>query len=140
MIGSQLRSRRGDSQWPTALAILVSVGLLLASCTVARPNRAVAPRDQYLIEASELETSKNLNLYDAVRRLRPLWLSSDNLGPSGGGIFVYLDGQQVGTVGTLRSFSTDVAELLRYLPATEAQLRFGHINGMRAAIVVETRP
>lgn len=43
----------------------------------------------------------------------------------------------LGTVGTLSRFDVGSVHTVRYLAPTEAQIRFGQLNGGRAAILIE---
>ena len=97
------------------------------------------PGDQYLIFAAELEGTKQTNVYDAVRQVRPFWFNRQ-VGVRTGEVTIqaYLDGQQIGTASALRRIPTHLAQRVRFLTPTEAQGRFGSINGMSAAIVVDS--
>ena len=109
--------------------------LLLTACVVGRPPRPAAnDGDRYHIERAELEASRLPTLYDAVQAFRPFWLRQTN-----GGVVVYLDNQLVGGVAVLRRISVHLTEDARYMSATEAQVRFGASNGLRPAILVQTR-
>lgn len=122
---------------------LLAPAILLASLAIASCGSAVrsqeGPADTYLIVASELEASKQLNLYDAVRQVRPFWYTRRVRGRSGeNAISVYVDDHFIGTLSALRQISVFGAERVRYMGSTEAQTRFGQTNGGRAAILVES--
>lgn len=88
------------------------------------------------IDSEELATVAALDLYDAVRRLRPRWLRA---GASGILPSVIIDGSpQSQGLDILRSYrATDVAEL-RFMNSSDATTRYGtgHAGG---AIIVNTR-
>jgi hypothetical protein len=121
--------------------LALSLVFLAAACHQSRPTRPSAEsRDQYLILAAELESTGQVTLYDAVRRARPGWftratrerLTGDNA------LMVYVDDQPIGTAGALRRYAVNFAARIRFMPPTEAQVRYGQNNGGRAAIVIET--
>lgn len=113
---------------------------VVSACYANRAARTQGePGDQYLIFATELESTKQTNVYDALRQVRPFWFTRTVGARSGEAtITAYLDGQQIGTVSALRRIPTHIAQRVRYLTPSEAQGRFGSINGMSAAIVVDS--
>lgn len=120
------------------LAITILLLATTAACRSGRTSRPEGHVDQYLILASELEASKQGNLYDAVRQLRPFWLSRNVRGRTGeSAIAVYADDQLIGSLSALRRMSVFAVDRVRYMSPTEAQTRYGQTNGGRAAIVVE---
>jgi hypothetical protein len=127
-------AKAGRFRW---VAIAAATAWFLAACASGnRPAKSPTPdRNPYLITVGELEASQRMNVYEAVRDLRPNWLWQRR-GRTGEAL-VYLDERAVGTASSLRRFSTNVVAELRYLSANEAQLRFGQLNGQRPAIVVE---
>lgn len=92
-------------------------------------------RDFLTVE--ELESSPWPTLFEAIGALRGSWLRTR--GPSNSGVIVYLDGNRLGGVETLRTITTSVVTSAHFLTAPEAQARFG-INHPDGAIVVVTRP
>jgi hypothetical protein len=125
------------------LAIGFSVLTLAIGCSTARSGPATRPdsesRDPYLITAKELDAVGRDNLYDAVRQLRPGWLTRRTRQQAGeDNIIVYLDDRQFGTVLQLRQVSSRAVQTVRYLSPTEAQVRYGQINGGRPAILLES--
>lgn len=92
-----------------------------------------------MIRLAELEATRQSNLYDAVRQLRPFWLTRSTRNRSGeAGIAVYLDDQYIGNASALHRLPVHATALIRYMSPTEAQVRFGPVNGLRPAIVVES--
>jgi hypothetical protein len=91
------------------------------------------------MKSAELEASRQSNLYDAIRQLRPFWLTRQTRNRTGeAGIAVYLDDQFIGDPNALRRLPIHATSQVRYMSPTEAQVRFGQVNGLRAAIVVES--
>lgn len=112
----------------------------ISACSSGRPARPRQQGEQYLIAQAELESTKQQNLYDAIRQLRPFWLTREmRRGTSGDAqILVYLDQQQLGGIGQLARLPVSATARVRYMSAAEAQVRFGVMNGLRPAIIVET--
>lgn len=114
--------------------------LLAVGCYSGRPTRPQSGgTDQYLIiKNAELETTRQSNLYDAIRQLRPFWYTRDTRSSSDGAISVYLDGQLIGGLGALSRLPIYATATVKYMSPTEAQVRFGQTNGLRPAILVES--
>jgi hypothetical protein len=122
------------------LKLTISLALLAIAC---RPGRTTRPEaisgEPYLIMGSELDPARQATIYDAVRQLRPSWLTRPVGGRTGDNtILVYLDGQVIGNLSVLRRLTVTTAERILYMSPTEAQTRFGSRNVRRAAIVIET--
>lgn len=123
---------------------LVALGLLLiaaAACASSSQGaRTVARRDAKLLSAEEIRTSSASNLYDVIRSQRPEWLikrgqTSINLE---GDIIVYVDNVALGGPESLKSIDVHSVQIVRFLNASEAQMRYG-VGHMHGAIVVTTR-
>jgi hypothetical protein len=121
------------------LLALMAFAILATACYTGRPTRPGTDRggDRYLILAAELESTKQQTLYDAIRQLRPFWLTRDTRG-SAEGVTVYLDDQQIGGLSTLQRLPIHATARVRYMSSTEAQVRYGSNNGLRPAILVES--
>lgn len=114
--------------------------LLAIACHRGAPPPRTGGGDHYLLLATELAATKQNNLYDAVRHLRPFWFERDPQNRGGDPTTaVYLDDQLIGTVSALGRISIDLAARVRYMRPAEAQARFGSINGVRPAILVESK-
>jgi hypothetical protein len=139
--------RTGAAFFPAPLRLgawgrLLVFGLALAAtagCLRGRGSAPVPQGERYVILADELKATNRLNLFDAVRQVRHFWFTPDRHGSTGQGISVYLDGQLIGGPSSLSRLSTDHVERVRYISASEAQLRFGNTNGLRPAILVESQ-
>jgi hypothetical protein len=122
----------------TTVVILLSVAAACASSGTQR--RTAARRDTRSLSAEEIRTSSASNLYDAIRSHRPEWLikrgqTSINLE---GDIVVYIDNVALGGPESLKSIDVQSVQHVRFLNASEAQMRFG-VGHMHGAIVVTTR-
>jgi hypothetical protein len=120
----------------TALALsLLAVGCASnkAATQAAAPHRSTGD----VLPGDELTGTGATNVYEAVQRLRPQWLTSARVrrGGSGDELVVYLDSNRYGTLTSLRSLSLGGIQEVRYYGASEATNRFGtgHTGG---AIVV----
>ena len=120
------------------ISALAASLLLLSACQSAARSSRPDPegRDPYLILAAELEKSPRANLYDAVWELRPRWFTRSSRADVGD-VIVYVGDQLVGRADALRRFQTSQVVELRYLSATEAQVRYGQNNRGRPAITIE---
>lgn len=124
--------------------LLLAVGLAVSGTSCSSAGRGTrrqseTSRDQYLIMAAELETTKQQYLYEAIRQLRPFWLTRPVNNQGGDdAIYVYIDDQRIGTMSALRRIPINVTDKVRYLGVTEAQVRFGPNNNGRVAIVVDS--
>jgi hypothetical protein len=87
-----------------------------------------------VITENELATTSALTALDAVKRLRPNFLTARGASPlnlAEGGIAIYAEGVRLGGVSSLNDiFVQDVHEI-QYLSGVEATQRFGtgHSNG-----------
>ena len=89
----------------------------------SRTNRNVLTSD-------ELRSTPQTNMLDAVTALRPQWLRGANTNSFGTssartGITVYVDGQPLGTMDTLRTMDVRSVERATYRTTSEAQNRYG---------------
>jgi hypothetical protein len=125
-------------------AILVAV-LPLASACASVGSSASSPGsrpERNLITAEEIAGVSVANLFDAVRLLRPQWLSTTN--PSTfrvsaeGTVVIYMDRIRFGEPEQLRAFPPSLAVSIRFLDPSEANAEFG-VGHLKGAIVVTTR-
>ncbi len=106
-----------------------------SACSSSRPSSAPAPTHHSgsSITAEEISGTGTTNLYDAIQRLRPQWLTSTRVrrGGSGDDLIVYLDSNRYGTMSSLRQLSVGGVQEIRYYGASEATNRYGtgHTGG-----------
>lgn len=108
----------------------------------AAPPPAVEPvrlpdpvrrRSDRLIVREELKKTSASNAYDAVRLLRPHWITMGRLrspterefAGEAGVIVAYVDGTRYGTIDALQQLSLDGVEAIEYFTAVEATSQFG---------------
>jgi hypothetical protein len=126
------------------VAVVVAALPLAWACASAGGSASSSGpgHDRNLITAEEIAGVSVNNLYDAVRLLRPQWLSTTN--PSTfrvsaeGTIVVYMDRIRFGEPEQLRSFPPSLAVSVRFLSPSEANAEFG-VGHLKGAIVVTTR-
>ena len=112
---------------PTMLALLV---LGCVGCAGTTPGGSVTSADNDVITREELLRTGAGDLYQAVERLRPLWLRSRGSRSltSETEIAVIRDGSYFGPVESLRTIPTDQAFRLEYMDAaTVASLLPGRV-------------
>lgn len=121
--------------------ILLLLVLFAAGCSSsAASGRRSAARDARTLSSEEIRQSASANLYEVIRARRPEWLikrgqTSINLE---GDIVVYVDNVALGGPETLRGIDVQSVQVVRFLSASEAQIRYG-VGHMHGAIVVTTR-
>lgn len=81
--------------------------------------------------------------YEAVRRLRPRFLSNRGSGsiqsPGAGAVHVSIDGGPLTTVDQLKRMRANDVSEIRYLNSSEASLRFGINAGTGGVILVKSK-
>jgi hypothetical protein len=128
------------SMRPSRLAALGLLLIVTASCASSQGARTSGRRDARQLSSEEIRTTSASNLYDVIRSQRPEWLikrgqTSINLE---GDIVVYVDNVALGGPEALRSIDVHSVQNVRFLSASEAQMRYG-VGHMHGAIVVTTR-
>lgn len=98
-----------------------------------------------LITQEELQSSGTTNLYDAVQRLRPQWISGGNRteAMTGGGaeVVVYQGATNLGGVEALRQMAPGYVASLRWLDGSQASNTLPGLGSRRVAgAIVITLP
>jgi hypothetical protein len=87
-----------------------------------------------------MEGMAGLNIYEAIRRLRPAWLRPRGqavlTGPDRESLRVYLDRQIFGDIESLTNLMVRDVREIRYLDARQATLRFGTDHTLGAIVVI----
>jgi len=121
---------RGAEDGGMRVQFLIStLAVALAACSPAPIRSGPAPSNNDILFASEIVRAQVLDTYQAVSQLRPQFLKiRDPLVPSFGrkGLRVYLDDVELGGVDALRTIPIDQVTAIRYLSASDAQLRWGN--------------
>ena len=118
--------------------LLLPAMLFAAACASSGGAGATAQRgDPNLIRRTELTEAQlnDMTAYQVVQQVRPRMLAS--LGPTAvsgmsGGLVVYLDATKLGNAETMKEIRMAELQEIRYLPPSEATLRYGtgHENGV----------
>jgi len=118
-------------------------GALAPSGASDQPDgTAAASGSRYVITGGELETVHSLSALDAIRRLRPGWLTAR--GPvsiqnqSQAGVKIYLDSSPQGGAESLQFIRANTLGEMRFLNSREATTRFG-IGHPDGAIMLASR-
>jgi len=101
--------------------------MVLTACTPTPYTRNPVPSSDVLL-APEIVNARVMDTYQAVSQLRPQFMKvRAPLVSSFGrkGLRVYLDDVELGDVEALRMIPIDQVTAIRYLNASEAQLRWG---------------
>ena len=112
---------------PLARSLVVLAIVVLGACGGTR--HASASRDPVVISRAEVATSTGVNAYEIVSQLRPGFLHgrghtsvllTDRDLP-----VLYVDDVLLGSVERLREFAPRQIDEIRYLSASEAQVKWG---------------
>jgi len=129
-----------------AAVLLISLPLAWACASAGGgAARTAQQHDPNIITSEELRGVSASNLFDAIRTLRPQWLSSRSptmLRPQAeGSIAVYMDRVRFGDLEMLRQIPLGDAESVRYYGPSEAEGQFGagHLQGAIQVIVRRQR-
>lgn len=123
--------------------VATAVLLTLACSSSGRSSQSNARNRGAVISAEELATTAELDAFDAVRRLRPMWLRTR--GPVSlslqerAGVRVYINGSRRGQLEELKAFRATDIESITYLSAPEATTRFGIDHSDGAILVILKR-
>jgi len=102
---------------------LVFLALLVSACAAGTGSGSSSSRrNSNLITSQELSEVAGANTaYDAIQRLRPLWLT----GRGGDQPRVFLDGTEMGGISMLRDFRFQTIREIRYTQPSDATMRYG---------------
>ena len=113
----------------------------LTACASAG-NSSGIPKDSSVITREEIAASMESNAYDAVARLRPLFLKSRGRSTINGQVndyaTVFVDGVRYGDLSSMRGIVTNQVQMIRYLGGPDAVTKYGMQYGS-GAIEVFTR-
>jgi len=128
--------------WFFAPARNALVVLLLFACAPQRPG-ARGGGDSQLITEEEIDASRAPTAFEVIQKLRANFLSyrgetSFNRSTSRPYPTVYMDGQEFGPIGTLRTIPASQVSSIRLYRSWEATTKFGSGN-MGGVIAITTR-
>ena len=128
-----------------AAFVLLYVPACASSGTSAESKVRESSPDR--ITSVEIEaTTGAQTAYDLVRRLRPRWLQAGTTGSIGGGrvsqqvLLVYLDGNRLGTMESLRTLTASGIKSMQYYDAVRAATILREVGSepISGAIVIST--
>jgi len=127
------------------LVYLLAAGALVA-CATTGANPSISRQSASVLTAEEMEQAHAdaTTIYDAIARLRPNWLAAK--GVTSGYYnadtqyaMVFLDGQQYGSLSTLRNIQAYSVGIIRYYDVTQAGARFGIKGGSSGVIEIMSK-
>ena len=111
--------------------ILFLMVLLASACASggSGSNSGEPRRDSSRLTAEEIEPLNQFSAWDAVRRLRPMWMRPGGIrnsaNPAGHYPHVFMDGSPYGDMEILRTIRVENLAELRFVGATDATIRYG---------------
>lgn len=118
------------------IVVLFAAALFTAACA---PKQATSGAEHNLVTAEELGRVADMNLYDALRRLRPAFLRSRQIPTSGAEPqppTVYVGSlQMMEGLEHLRQITAGTVAEVRFLEPQQANTRFGTNNAGGALVV-----
>jgi hypothetical protein len=111
---------------------LATVALILApACAMHRTD--IDHGDRTVITGDQIDSVHAMNAFEAVDRLRPVFLTSRGKVSLQPGTVpalpnVYVDNQFYGDASVLRTISAAMIESIKFYSAAEAQFKFGRGN------------
>lgn len=134
-----LRTLRRQAPILVLVAALGGDGCASGGAGASSEAPTTARHDANVISAEELATSRENDLYAAIQRLRPAFLSSRGVTSPGNAapeaIQVYVDGTRAGDINALRQIRPEEVKEVRHLSAGEATQLYGTGNTMGAIVV-----
>jgi hypothetical protein len=126
-----------------ALSRFATIATLVA-CASSGATAGARPQADRITRA-EVAASGTINAWDLINRLRPNWLRSQAIGSIGAGgrsqiVVVYLDGNRLGDISSLRSLGVSEIQSLQWLDAARAATVLSEIGSdpIAGAIVIKT--
>ena len=123
---------------------VVALAVLIA-CGGSSTHIPVPPQNATYLSAMEVASAhaETWTAYDAIARLRPNWLASHGMSSFGSGegahAIVFVDGQQLGALATLRNIPANQVKDFRYYDVTQAGATFGLKAGTGGVIELRTK-
>lgn len=111
--------------------VLFLMVFLASACTTGSAGSASGESrtDRNALTAEELEPLNQFSAWEAVQRLRSMWMRPGGIrnsaNPSGHYPHVFLDGSPYGQMEILRTIRVENLSGMRYVNATDATIRYG---------------
>ncbi|MFC1492996.1 hypothetical protein ACFL6O_03480 [candidate division KSB1 bacterium] len=121
-------------------AAVIVFSLILLNCGSTAPGTKRTNYDRNLIVEEEILKTGAVSAYDLINKLRPFWLRgrgsrSVNFTETADFPIIYVNGQKFGTIETLREISNSNITEIRFLPSSDATIRFGMNHGGGAIMI-----
>jgi hypothetical protein len=118
----------------------------IAALALSRPAAAQHYQKNVLTAAEIANGAQVTTAYDAVARLRPMWLNPSDVTFQSAGmagqsvqmakVRVYLNDFNVGDIDYLKSVSAESVQEMRFLSQNETASRFGPTDGQVAIVLI----
>jgi len=125
---------------------LCLAAVALAVAALGRPAAAQRYQKNLLTAAEIANRAEVTTAYDAVARLRPMWLNPHDMvfRPSGEAgqavqpaqVRVYLNDFNVGDIDYLKSVAAETVQEMRFLSQNETASRYGPTEGQVAIVLI----
>jgi len=139
---NQIHSASGRTMFLHWKSSVIAVSCLLAACRGPKSDPPLMSISRDMITAEEIESSKAINAYDAIKKLRGNFLSyrgrTSMNNTSSPDPFVYVDDQAYGPISSLRTIPAIQIETIRLYRTWEAQTKYG-TGLMGGVIAVNTK-
>lgn len=113
----------------TRLALFFLLTIIAGACTTSSGGSREPRRDRNRLTVEELVPVEAFTAWEAVQRLRPMWMRPGGIrnsaNPAGHYPQVFVDGSPYGSMESLRTFRVSDIEEMRYVNATDATIRYG---------------
>lgn len=122
----------------SAAALALSLALVVSACASSGSSSGTRASSSTRLEQADLESVQQLDAYQAIQRLRRLWLQPRG-GISATFPVVYVDGQRRGGVDELRSIPVLTIGRIEYMNSSDATTRYGTGHDGGAILVTRIR-
>jgi len=113
----------------TRLAFVLLLAIVAGACATSSGGSGEPRRDRNRLTAEDLVPVEGFTAWDAVQRLRPMWLRPGGIrnsaNPAGHYPAVFVDQSPFGDLDALNRFRVANIEEIRYMNATDATIRYG---------------
>ena len=125
-----------------SVPIIAVTALMACATTGTTSTTSGARRDPNLLTGDEIAASNQATAYDAIARLRPMFLKTRGrttvVGQANDYAVVFVNGQRFGDLSSLRGISASTVAEARFVPGTDAVTRYGMEYGA-GVIDIKTR-
>lgn len=105
------------------------LAVLAVGCATSGGGSGEPRRDRNLLTAEDMAPMESFTAWDAVQRLRPMWMRPGGIrnsaNPAGHYPHVFVDGAPYGSMESLRNFRVVNIESMRYVDSTDSTIRYG---------------